>query len=141
MKTFHYFSLIIMILSAFATAKAIAEPVTANPSKNKILSKIHLVQNLDEANLLKVILTMRGRGFDISTKPVFSESNSALLITHVEATESNPAHFQVEPMVKEENRIPRSLNVQYSNTSEVESLLSLLPTPSDFNLTSLGQNN
>lgn len=129
MKTFNFFSLALMLMSALFTFKALAsEP-----------NKIHLLQNLDPESLKKVILVLKQRGYAPTTKPIFTESDSTLVFTRVDANEIETASIQFEIIMKKEKSLPKSVFAYRSNSSKVEDVLSQLPNPEQLKEYKLGQ--
>ena len=120
MKSFSFYSLIIMLISAVLTWNAIAIPV----------NKIHLIENLspEESHLAQQIIGQKG--YKLSHHKLFDESKEAVLITKTIGNESEPASIQVEVVYqKGENSLPKRIYNLKLETKDVAEILKKLPAP------------
>ena len=130
LNPFNLFSLTVMVISTFLTLNAIAAES----------NKIHILQNLDEASLKKVMLVLKQRGYVPTKKPIFSESDSTVVFTRTEANEVDKASIQFEIVMKKDKALPKTIFAYKSDTDKVEDVLNALPGPEQLKTYKLGKN-
>jgi hypothetical protein len=137
MKVFNYISLTVMVMVSILTWKSIAE---ASPSRDIASDpRVHLVNNLEEADLKLVTKIMEERGYKIMDREIFSKSAHTVMITKAHADEVDPASVEIHVLSKEESdTIPLEVFNKKVITDNLAQALQNLPKPNE--LPALGQN-
>jgi hypothetical protein len=130
MRIIHFFNLIIMSAVALFTWNAIAMPADLHTVLRPM--KMHILENLDKTDSAQAEKLIAQRGYQVSYRPLFSESNRALIITRTIADEFEPASIQIE-MVKMEgkNTLPKTVFIYKAQTADLAQALTQLPKPND----------
>ena len=130
MRIIHFFNLIIMSAAAFFTWNALAIPEDHRSVVQSM--KMHLIDNLEKPDLVLAKKLVGQRGYQVSSRPLFSESNRALIITRTLADEVDPASIQIE-MVKIEGKdsLPKTIYIYRAQTEDLAQALQALPKPGD----------
>ena len=130
MRIFNLFSLIVMALVAMITWSSVAQAATSQ--------KIHILENLNHAELQAAYALIHKKGFEVSKKPLFSESKEAMIITKTVRTESDEPSVQIEIMKKEnENALPRTTYVIKIPTEHVLDAIKQFPNSRQLSDTNL----
>lgn len=122
MRVFNYFSLVVMLMVAAFTWNAVASAAT--------VTKVHVLENLDSSESKLVRSLMEEKGYIVSDKPMFSESNQTVVITKTVETEQDEASVQVEVM-KMEGDLPKSVYNLKVPTNNVVEALKKMPSSRD----------
>lgn len=114
---------------ATPTASRIASRITSHKlSRNpSAMIRVHLLENLDAKDLNKVMSILKDRGFNPVRSPIFSESDTAIVVTQAKATETEPASIKVEMVKKEDYKIPVTLSKKIKSTANLQEVAELLP--------------
>lgn len=129
---FNVFSLFyvatLVLGSSFFTLKALAEKAPHAPSRNpSAMVRVHLLENLDEGSLKQVMRMLKDRGFNPVRSPIFSESDTAIVVTKGLGTEDESPSLKVELVRKDQNTIPVTLAVKQKSTANIQDVAGLLP--------------
>ncbi len=121
MKSFNVFSLMVVLLSAFFTWNAIADPI-----------KINVMDNLTPEQSVVAHQLLKKKGYQLTSSPLFSESSRAVILTQIIANEVEHAGFQIE-MVKMEKgaSLPKTVFVNRIDSDQLEEALSKMPKPEE----------
>lgn len=115
MRIFHLIGSLVMLLSAIATWTTIARADNQN-------IKVHLLQNLDEVSLKKVVKLLNQKKILITKSPIFSESESTLIITRNENDPAEGIHIEIMNK-KPGNVLPRSIYSYKLKSEDQENLI------------------
>jgi len=120
MRNFNFYSLLVMVISALITWKAIAIPNI----------KIHLIDNLDptESHLAHQII--EHKGYQLSNQKLFDESKEVVMITKTLANESEPASIHLEVLYQANAKaLPKTVFNLKLETKDISEILEKLPSP------------
>jgi hypothetical protein len=121
MRTFNYFSLVMILMVAAFTWNSVASAATT--------TKVHVLENLDSAEAKLVRALMLEKGYIVSDKPMFSESEQTVVITKTVATEQSEPSVQVEVMnLAADDTIPKSVYNLKIPTNNVAEALRRMPS-------------
>lgn len=118
MRTINLFSLAVVVTVALMTWNSVA---SAAPTT------VHVLENLDSDEQKLVRSLMMEKGYIVSDKPMFSESNQTVVITKTVETEVDEASVQVEVM-KMDDHMPKSVFTMTVPTNNITEALRKMPS-------------
>lgn len=133
MRAFNYISLIIMIAATCFTWNAIASPAPAHVESRKV----HLLNNLDPADLKLVMRVMEERGYVVVNKGIFTESDKTVTITKALADETDPASVEIQVLALDKaakTKLPKTVFNRKVMTDDVTKALEELPKPAELHI-------
>ncbi|MBS1958001.1 MAG: hypothetical protein JST80_00880 [Bdellovibrionales bacterium] len=130
MRTINYISLIVMIAASFFTWSAIASPAPARDLAST--NKVHLLNNLDPADLKLVMKVMEERGYVVVTKGIFTEADKTITVTKALADETDPASIEISVLkLEKDNKLPKTVFNHKVITDDMTKALEALPKPGE----------
>jgi hypothetical protein len=126
MKSLNIFNLVIVVAASLMTWNALALP--ASPDHGAL--KVHVMDNLEPAELKLALKELRRLGYQPTRTPLFSEATHAVIITKVvtESKETESFSFEVVRMQKEE-ALPKSIFEMKSKDKSLQELFKNAPGP------------
>jgi len=124
MRAFQFFSLIMMLMAAAFTWSSVASAAT----------KVHVLENVDSKDAKLIHDLMVEKGYIVSDKPMFTESDKTVVITKTVATEVDQPSVQVEVMKMDRTaHLPKSIYSLKVPTSDVAKALKRMPSSTEIN--------
>lgn len=119
MRVINFFSLVVMLMAVAVAWNSVASAAT----------KVHVLENLDSREAKMVRSLMEEKGYIVSDKPMFSESDQTVVITKTVATEVDEPSIQVEVMKMDKGHaIPKSIYNLKVPTNNVMDALKRMPS-------------
>jgi hypothetical protein len=127
MKQVNMISLIVMAAAALFTWNAVALPMHDVHAK-----KYHVMDNLSPAESKTARDLLAARGYQLSGKELFTESNRAVLITKTIPIDNELPSIQIEIVqMNSAKDIPHTTFTTTIPSSQISEAIQLLPNPND----------
>ena len=120
MRIFNLFSLIVMAAVAVFTWSTVA--------KAGVPERVHILENLSSEELKDAYALIQKKGYEVSHKPLFTDSKETLVITKTIRTESDEPSIQIEMMKKDSaSAIPRTTYIIKVPTEHIQDAINEFP--------------
>lgn len=124
MKLLNWFNLAVMLGAALFTWNALADGSAP---------KVHMVHNLNARESSRFESALKEMGYQVSKKPMFSDSKDTIIITKILANEVESAAVSMELVRLEPgHKLPRTVFEYRAEGNDLQAVIEAFPRPATF---------